>query len=74
MKKPKQIQVATLKGQHIVARANDSSEYPSINLYLDNGSELLLIGSVEDSLDNGLRIVTYSDLSNDEFTTAEKIK
>lgn len=70
----KQLEVKTLNNQKIVAIAYEEGDYPSIDLYIDNGEDLLLIGRVEDSNDNGLRIFTYSDLSSDDYVSVEEIK
>lgn len=68
------LEVKTLNNQKIVAIAYEDGDYPAIDLYIDNGEDLLLVGRVEDSNDKGLRIFTYSDLSSDDYVSVEEIK
>lgn len=60
---------AKLGNHKVVAVANEHElDYPSVDIYMqDENGGLELIASVEDDLGK-LRLLAYTDLSNDDFT------
>lgn len=66
---------AKLGNHKIVAISNEHElYYPSVDIYIDDeDGGLELIASVEDDLGQ-LRLLAYSDLSNDGFTMSLDIK
>lgn len=66
---------AKLGNHKIVAVANEHElGYPSVDIYMqDEKGGLELIVSVEDNLGQ-LRLLAYTDLSNDDFTMSLDIK
>ena len=66
---------AKLGNHKIVAVSNEHElDYPSADIYMqDENGRLELIVSVEDDLGQ-LRLLAYTDLSNDDFTMSLDIK
>lgn len=49
--------------------------YPSVDIYWNKGGELILLATLEEDMKNkDFALYTYTDLSNDDFTTKEVIK
>lgn len=68
------ITVRTHTNRTIRAIAHQDNEFPRIDLYLHTGDQKLLIGSVEESVESGLRLIAYTDLSEDGPTATLPIQ
>lgn len=58
----------------IKAVSCEKGDCPRIDLYIESASGSLLIGTVEDDKEYGLRLIGYTDLSCDEHTVVENIQ
>lgn len=54
----------------------EDEEFPRIDIYLEQAEpkEFLLIASIEDNKESGLRVISYNDLSDDEPTAILPVK
>lgn len=60
------IELQVFSDRKITVLLNHDKEFPSVDLYLETNEEFLLIASLEDSQESGIRLMNYMDLTSDE--------
>lgn len=70
---PKEIMTPLLNNKNLKAIAVEDEEFPRIDVYLETEDNFLLVASVEDNAETGLRLLSFSDLAADEPTSIHHI-